>query len=61
MLDGRFYTQVRYNKHGWPELIDGKVIEVHKDSDMEKYVLKKLPFIKNKNYRLRVSDNKVFR
>lgn len=61
MIDGRFYTQVRYDKHGWPEIIDGKIHEVRRDSDMEKFVLDKLPSLKGKDYRLRIADQIVFR
>lgn len=61
LIDGRFYTQVRYDKRGYPMLVDGEIIEVHKEEDLYKFAEEKLPSLKGKNYQLEFANKPIFR
>ena len=61
MLSGRFYTQLCYTKHGTPMLINGDIIEVHKEDDMRKFAEEHLPSIIGKDYKLAFADQKIIK
>lgn len=48
MVNGRFYTQLRYTKRGFPKMIDGEIVEMHNVKDIEEFVHEKLPSLKYK-------------
>jgi hypothetical protein len=61
MIDGRFYTQLRYTKRGFPQMVDGVITEVHKSKDIEDFVFEKLPSLKGKkNVNIGFAQQKVF-
>ena len=59
MVDGRFYTQVRYTKHGIPQMINGEIKEVHNTDDIKKFVLEQRPSLRGKNYQINFSNQRV--
>ena len=60
-VNGRFYTQIRYDKHGFPEMIDGNIIEVYDSDELCRYVEEKIPSLKGKNYKAAISSQQVFK
>lgn len=61
MIDGRFYTQLRYTKRGFPQMIDGVITEVHNSKDIEDFVFEKLHSLKGKkNVSIGFAQQKVF-
>ncbi len=48
MVGGHFYTQLRYSKRGFPQMINGVVTEVHDAKDIERFVFEKLPSLNGK-------------
>ena len=50
MIDGRFYTQVRYTKRGKPLMVDGVIKEVYDAKEIEAFVFEKLPSLKSKKH-----------
>lgn len=61
MVDGRFYTQLRYNGHPFPKLIDGEVVPVYDRKDIERFVIEKRPSLKGKkNVTIAFAKQKVF-
>lgn len=57
--DGYFICQVKYDRKGWPELIDGNVEEVYDSEEIKAFVYKKRPSLRNKNIKLALSKNRV--
>ena len=60
MTGGRFYTQLRYQKHGTPTLVDGKIVEVHNLEEIKDYVLERCPSLRNKAVNVEFASQKVF-
>lgn len=48
MQDGRFICQMKYPHRGFPQMLDGKVIEAYDYNDFEKFVFEKRPSLRNK-------------
>ena len=61
MLSGRFYTQLRYTKHGRPMIHNGDIIEVHKEEDIRKFVEESLPSIIGKDYKLAFANQELLK
>ena len=59
MLDGKHKGQLKYYKHGYPELFDGKIIEVYKTEDIMAFIEEKKPSLKGKPYEFYFSDQRV--
>lgn len=60
MIDGLFACQMKYNKRGRPEMIDGEVVEVFKLEDIENYVYERRPSLKTKNIKIEFSNQRVY-
>ena len=43
MQGDTFIMQMRYNKRGYPEMIDGEVVEVHRAEDIEEFSTPSVP------------------
>lgn len=59
ILEGRFVCQLRYTKHGIPQMINGEIKEVHNTDDINKFVLEQRPSLKGKNYQINFSNQRV--
>ena len=59
MLNGTFVCQLKYDKRGFPEMIDGEVKEFHRLEDLERFVHEKRPSLKGKDIKIEFSKNKV--
>lgn len=57
--DGLFIQQMRYTKRGFPELINGKIQEVHRIEDIEDFVYSKRPSLRGKNIRIEFTNQRV--
>jgi hypothetical protein len=60
MLDGKYIGQLRYTKHGTPEIINGKVEQVHNIKDLEDFVFSQRPSLRGKNIRIISTNNRVY-
>jgi len=60
MQDGRFLCQLRYTKRGFPRMINGKIVEVYDQEDIEKFVLEQRPSLRDKNITIELANQKVF-
>ena len=49
MLHGRFLCQLPYPKRGFPQLVDGKIIEAYDYDDFLRFVYQQRPSLKGKN------------
>ena len=59
MVNGSFYTQVTYTKRGRPRMVDGKIVEEHDPDEVKQFVLDTLPSIRNKDFSLAFSNQRV--
>lgn len=59
MQDGRFLCQLRYNKRGFPQMIDGEFIEVYDPKDIEEFVYSQRPSLKGKNIKIEFSNQSI--
>ena len=59
MQDGRFLCQLRYNKRGFPQMINGEFVEVHDQKDIEEFVYSQRPSLKGKNIKIEFSNQSV--
>ena len=59
--DGRFYKQLRYTKRGFPQMLDGKIVETHDNRDIKRFVEESLPSLKGKNYNISFTKQKVWK
>ena len=50
MLKGRYVCQLNYTKRGFPQVVDGEVLECHNYEDFEKFVVEKRPSLKGKPF-----------
>ena len=48
MQDGRFLCQMKYPHRGFPQMLDGKLVEAYDYNDFEKFVFEKRPSLRNK-------------
>ena len=49
MQDGRFLCQMKYPHRGFPQMLDGKLVETYNYNDFEKFVFEKRPSLRNKH------------
>ena len=56
---GRFICQLKYDKRGFPEMIDGHIEEVYRLEDLEKFVLDKRPSLRGRDIRIKFSNQKA--
>ena len=59
MLGGKFICQLKYDKRGFPEVIDGEVKESHRLEDLENFVYEKRPSLRGKDIRIEFSSQKA--
>lgn len=59
MLDGVHKGQVKYTKPGFPQIIDGKVIESYNYNDWIKFVEEQRPSLKGKPFSVIPTNQKV--
>ena len=59
MIGDTYKGQLKYYKHGKPDLIDGKIIEVFDTEELKKFVEEKRPSLIGKDYRIEFSNQKV--
>lgn len=57
--DGTFIQQLRYDKSGFPEMIDGQVVECHKLKDIEEFVFSKRPSLRGKRIQIATSNQRI--
>ena len=57
--NGRFYKQLKYTKRGFPQIIDGKIVETHDASDIKKFVEESLPSLVGKDYNIKFAKQRV--
>jgi len=60
MQGDTFIMQMRYNKRGYPEMIDGKLQEVHKLEDITEFVYSKRPSLRGKGIKIKFSNQQVY-
>lgn len=58
-LNGRFVCQVKYTKRGFPEEIDGQIVEVHRMDDICSFIESLRPSLKGKDYHIEFTNQKV--
>ena len=59
--NGKFLCQLRYTKRGFPEMIDGRLTEVHDIADIQKFVFQQRPFLRHLKIRIEFAKQRVFR
>ena len=59
MLDGRFLCQMKYPHRGFPQMLDGKLVEAYDYNDFEKFVFEKRPSLCNKQIAILPSNQRV--
>ena len=57
--DGRFYKQLKYTKRGFPQMLDGKIVEAHDADDIKRFVEESLPSLVGKNYNIKFAKQRV--
>ena len=57
--EGRFYKQLKYTKRGFPQIVDGKIVETHDVRDIKKFVEESLPSLVGKDYNIKFAKQKV--
>lgn len=60
MLNDKYIGQLRYTKRGFPEMINGKVEEVHNIEDLEDFVFSQRPSLRGKNIRIIPTTQRVY-
>ena len=60
MLDNRYVCQLNYDRHGYPELIDGEIIEVFKEDEIRSFIEEKRPSLKGKDFKVSFTNDKRF-
>lgn len=59
MEGGRFVCQLLYDRRGFPEMINGRIKEVHSQEDIERFVYEKRPGLKGKNINIEFSNQRI--
>ena len=59
MLNGRFVCQLKYNKRGLPDMVNGEIVEVHNSKDLEAFVLEQRPSLRGKDIKIEFASQKV--
>ena len=57
---GRFVCQIPYYRHGMPQMVDGKITEVHDMSEVKQYVYEKRPSLRNRNISIAFAQQRVY-
>lgn len=60
MLNGKFICQLNYKKKGYYTKANGKLVEVHSDSEIARFVESVRPSLKGKNYNVCFTNNKTW-
>ena len=60
MLNGRFICQLNYKKKGYHTKANGKLVEVHSDSEIAHYIESVRPSLNGKNYNVCFTNNKTW-
>ena len=57
---GRFVCQIRYTRHPFPSVVNGRVVPTYDSEDIQRFVLKQRPSLKGKkDVRIEFSNQKV--
>ena len=59
MLHGRFVCQLKYDKRGLPDMVDGEIIEVHNQQEIKDFVFQQRPSLRGKDIRIEFSNQKA--
>lgn len=59
MQDGRFLCQMKYPHRGFPQMLDGELVETYNYNDFEKFVFEKRPSLRNKHITILPSTQRV--
>jgi len=59
MIGNRFVCQLKYDKRGWPQMVDGKIVETHRAEDIEAFVYQQRPSLKGKDITIKFSEQRV--
>lgn len=57
--DGNFIQQMRYDKRGFPTMLDGKITETYHYKDLEEFVFSKRPSLRNQKIKIIPSEQRV--
>lgn len=61
MEKGRFIGQMVYDKRGFPEIVDGNIVEAYNLKEIEKYVLEERPSLRGRDIKIAFSNQKTLR
>ena len=59
MLNGRFVCQLKYDKRGLPDMVDGKIIEVHNQQEIKDFVFQQRPSLIGKDIVIEFASQRV--
>ena len=59
MLNGRFVCQLKYNKRGLPDMVNGEIVEVHNQQEIKDFVFEKRPSLRGKDISIEFASQKV--
>lgn len=57
--NGTFIQQMRYDKRGFPQMVNGKVVERFNRKELEEFVFSKRPSLRGKNIRIETSEQRI--
>ena len=57
--EGRFYKQLKYTKRGFPQMLNGKIVETHDADDIRKFVEESLTSLVGKDYNIEFAKQRV--
>ena len=59
MIGDEYVCQLKYTKHGFPDMVDGKIIEIYREKDIKAFIEEARPSLKNKKYTISFSNQRV--
>ena len=59
ILNGRFKCQLKYERSGFPLILDGEIIESYNAEDLREFVERERPSLKGKDFKIEFSNQKV--
>ena len=59
MLHGRFVCQLKYDKRGLPDMVDGEIIEVHNQQEIKDFVFQQRPSLIGKDIVIEFASQRV--
>ena len=59
MLNGRFVCQLKYDKRGLPDMVDGEIIEVHNQQEIKDFVFQQRPSLIGKDIVIEFASQRV--